>query len=103
VYSLGGWVLRNGSFHVGVGVMVMVVMATMANVAGIFTTFTYGLSNDRCDGSSSKNECNRELDLNHSGVMKCGKWFSDQRKSRVVRCGGMRPAEETGAIEAKFL
>ena len=49
----------------GVVVVMVVVMATMTNVAGIFTTFTYGLSNDRCDGSSSKNECNRELDLNH--------------------------------------
>ena len=30
-------------------------------------------------------------------------WESVQRKSCVVRCGGMRPAEETRYIETKFL
>jgi len=58
---LGRWLL-------GMGVMVVVVVAVMAamtNVAGIFTTFRDGNSNDRCDGSSSKNECNGEFDLNH--------------------------------------
>ena len=30
--------------------------------------------------------------------MKCGRGLSDQRKSCVVGCGEMRPAEETGNI-----
>ena len=58
--SLSGWVLRNGSLDVGV----VVVVAT-TDVARKFTTFMDGLSNDRCDGSSSKNECNVKFDLNH--------------------------------------
>ena len=100
MYSLGGWVLRSGSLRM---VVVVVVVTVVTDVS---TTFMYGLSNDRCDGSSSKNECNREFDLNHFLVMKCGGkglTFSVQCKSCVVRCGGMRPAEETGYIEAKFL
>ena len=70
-----------------------------------FTTFTDGLSNDRCNinGSSSENECNGKFDLNHFRVMKCGREFSDQRKSCVVRSGGMRPAEESGIMGARLL
>jgi transposase-like protein len=70
-----------------------------------FTTFTYRLSNDRCNinGSSSENECNGKFDLNHFRVMKCGREFSDQRKSCVERSGGMRPAEESGIMGAKLL
>ena len=45
--------------------MVVVMMATMTDMASIFTIFMYGLSNDRCDCGSSKNECNGEFDLNH--------------------------------------
>ena len=43
----------------------MVWVAMRNDVAGKFMTFVYGLSNDRCDGSSSKNECNGKLDLSH--------------------------------------
>ena len=57
MYSLRGWVLRSGSLC-----MVVVVVTVVTDVS---TTFMYGLSNNRCDGSSSKNECNREFDLNH--------------------------------------
>jgi len=46
------------------GFVVVVVMTTMTDVA-MFATFTDGLSNDRCDGSSSENECNGKFDLNH--------------------------------------
>jgi len=37
----------------------------VTHVASKSTTFMYGQSNGRCDGSSSKNECNGEFDLNH--------------------------------------
>ena len=62
--------LRNGDIVVVVVMVVTVVVRMMRvavgnNVAGKFMTFTYGLSNDRCDGSSSKNECDRKLDLSH--------------------------------------
>ena len=43
--------------------MVVVVVATVTDVT--LTTLTDGLSNDRCDGSSSENECNGKFDLNH--------------------------------------
>ena len=47
-------------------VVVRVAMMVVRNdVAGKFMSFTYGLSYDRCDGSSSKNECNRKFDLSH--------------------------------------
>jgi len=59
--SIRGWVLRSGNLSV----VVMVVVVVGATMTDVFTTFTYGLSNDGCDGSSSKNECNGEFDLNH--------------------------------------
>ena len=48
-------------------VVVVGVVGVMTDVARKLTTvtFTDGLSSDRCDGSSSKNECNGEFDLNH--------------------------------------
>jgi hypothetical protein len=55
------WLLSHGATVVVVVVVMM--MAAMTDVA--FTLLTYGLSNDRCDGSSSENECNGMLDLNH--------------------------------------
>ena len=50
-----------------VGVVVVGVVGVMTDVARKLTTvtFTDGLGSDRCDGSSSKNECNGEFDLNH--------------------------------------
>ena len=60
MYSLGSHLGLNG---VSMVVVVVVMMAAMTNVS--FTTFTDGLSNDRCDGSSSKNECDGKFDLNH--------------------------------------
>ena len=80
MYSLGRrlrrGLLRDGNTVVGVMVVVMMVvrvamMVAMNDVAAKFMTFTYGLSNDRCDGSSSKNECNRKFDLSHFFRMKC--------------------------------
>jgi hypothetical protein len=52
---------------------VTVVVVAMTEVAGEFMTFAYeGLRNDRCDGNSSKNECNGKFDLSHFfKVMKC--------------------------------
>jgi len=47
-----------------VTVMVVVVMMGLSGLEG-FTTFTNGLRNDRCNGSSSENECNGKLDLDH--------------------------------------
>jgi hypothetical protein len=35
--------------------------------------------------------------------MKCERELSDQRKSRVVKVGGVRPAEEGGIMEEKLL
>jgi hypothetical protein len=59
----------------GSGTLVMVVVAVvvmmmmgeimMNDVASKFITFAYRLGNDRCNGSSSKNECNGKLDLSH--------------------------------------
>jgi hypothetical protein len=47
-------------------VVLVTVVAAMTDVTGVFMfKFRYGLSNDGCDGSSSKNECNRKFDLNH--------------------------------------
>ena len=45
----------------------VVVVVMMTDMARKFTTVTFvdGISNDRCDGSSSKNECNGKFDLNH--------------------------------------
>ena len=50
---------------VAVVVVVMMMMEAMTHVAGKFMIFAYGMSNDRCDGSSSKNECNRKFNLSH--------------------------------------
>jgi hypothetical protein len=47
-----------------VTVMVVVVVMGLSGLEG-FTTFTNGLRNDRCNGSSSENECNGKLDLDH--------------------------------------
>jgi hypothetical protein len=55
------WVLRGGSFRVAMVVVVVVMTAAMNTC----TTFSYGLSKDRRDGSSSKNECDGKFDLNH--------------------------------------
>jgi hypothetical protein len=50
---------------------VAVVVATVTmflfvtNLEIIYVIEGNGLCNDRCDGSSSKNECNGEFDLNH--------------------------------------
>ena len=65
--SLSGWVLRSLDVVVMVTFMaaVVVVAVVMTEVARKFTTFTDGMSNDRCDGSSNKNECNGKFDLNH--------------------------------------
>ena len=78
MYSLRGRVLRNGNldvvmvvvvltFTAALVVVVVVGVGVMTDVARKLTTvtFTDGLSSDRCDGSSSKNECNGEFDLNH--------------------------------------
>ena len=78
MYSLRGRVLRNGNldvvmvvvmltFTTALVVVVVGVVGVMTDVARKFTTvtFTDGLSSNRCDGSSSKNECNGEFDLNH--------------------------------------
>jgi hypothetical protein len=48
-----------------VAMMVMMMMGEMNDVASKFITFAYRLGNDRCNGSSSKNECNGKLDLSH--------------------------------------
>jgi hypothetical protein len=77
VYSLRGRVLRNGNLDVMMVVVVLTFTAALVVVVGVMgvmtdvarklttVTFTDGLSSDRCDGSSSKNECNGEFDLNH--------------------------------------
>jgi hypothetical protein len=93
VYSLRGWVLRRS-----LEAVVVVVVTTMGDAVFMITN---GMRNDRRNGSSSKNECNGKFDLNHFLVMKCREEFSDQRKSCVVRCGGMRPAEESGNMGGK--
>ena len=46
-------------------VVMVVTMVAMTDVAGKFMIFTYGMSNDRCDGYNSKNECNRKFNLSH--------------------------------------
>ena len=68
--------LRDGDTVVVVVVMMVVVgvamMVVRNDVAAKFMTFAYyGLSNDRCDGSSSKNECNRKFNLSHFLRKKC--------------------------------
>jgi len=54
--SLG--ILRAGAHGSHVAVMVVVIVS--ANLEFIFKK--YGLSNDRCNGSSSKDECNGKCD-----------------------------------------
>jgi hypothetical protein len=49
---------------------VEVIMVAKTDAAGKFVVIkfmaiTYGLSNDSCDGGSSKNECNGNFDLSH--------------------------------------
>jgi hypothetical protein len=62
-------VVNGGAIVVVVVVVVVMVVAAMTDLAGVFlfSTFKFrnGLSNDGCDGSSSKNECNGKFDLNH--------------------------------------
>ena len=48
----------------GVVVMVMT-MGMINNIACRFIAFEYWLSNGGCNGSSSENECNGKLHLNH--------------------------------------
>jgi hypothetical protein len=63
--SVSGCVLW-GRLGATVVVVAVVVVVTMFFASGErFATFTNRLSNDRCDGSSSKNECNGKFDLNH--------------------------------------
>jgi hypothetical protein len=45
--------------------MAAVVVPTFIPSLEGFETFTDGVSNDRCNGSSSKNKCNGKLNLNH--------------------------------------
>ena len=68
--------------------MVVMMMEAMTNVAAKYTIFTYWISNDRCDGSSNKNECNRKFNLSHFLVMKCEEGLAINAKSRAVRCWG---------------
>jgi len=64
---VGNWLRRRLLGHVmtvvAVVAVVAMVVAAVTDVA--FTSFTNGLSDDGCDGSSSDNECNGEFDLNH--------------------------------------
>ena len=66
--SLGRRSVRRRSLWVMmvVVVMVMVMFVTDFRVEQ-FTKFNLinGLSNDRCNGSSSENECNGKFNLNH--------------------------------------
>ena len=66
MYSLAAVYLSRGSLGTVVAV-VMVVVAVVMGLPGLkcFSTFTNGLRNDLCNGSSSDNECNRKLDLDH--------------------------------------
>jgi hypothetical protein len=53
-----------------VAVAVMVVVVFFGASRERFGTFSNGISNNRCNGSSSKNECNRKFNLNHFCIMK---------------------------------
>ena len=44
-----------------------------------------GQSNNGCDGSSSEDENNRKLDMNHIGKKKRQSKFSDRRKGYLVK------------------
>ena len=48
-----------------VTVMMTMVMGELDIAIAYGYSITYGLSNDGCNGSSSENECNGELDLSH--------------------------------------
>jgi hypothetical protein len=77
--SISRWSISGGSIHVTVVLATMVESTTSLTVmmVVVLTDFeivnklsaggnlTNGVRNDRCDGSSSKNECNGKFDLNH--------------------------------------
>ena len=65
MYSLAAGCLSRGSLGTVVTVVVMVVVATGLPGLKCFSTFTNGLRNDGCNSSSSNNECNGKLDLDH--------------------------------------
>ena len=48
-----------------VRVMMTIVMRALDIAIAYGYSITYRLSNDGCNGSSSENECNGELDLSH--------------------------------------
>ena len=66
MYSLAAGCLSRGSLGTVVTVVMMVV-AVMMGLPGLkcFSTFTNRLRNDGCNSSSSDNECNGKLDLDH--------------------------------------
>ena len=102
VYSLGGWVSRRTTLVTIAETAVVVTRTTFTPSLEWFDTITDGVSDDRCNGSSSKNKCNGKLDLNHFWIIKCKRGFGDQRKS-CVDVNGVRPAEESENMGARLL
>jgi hypothetical protein len=69
--TINGCVLRGSlGTTIVVAVAVMVVVVVFFASRERFGTFSNGISNDRCNGSSSEDECNREFNLNHFGIIK---------------------------------